>query len=94
MEDIICNRCGSINDYRVEERANNRMAYCNGCGMWIKNIPHSIQPARLYFGKHKGRLISEMTSDDDLGYLRWVSENMKLPAKIREAINKQLNNGL
>ena len=29
------------------------------------------------FGKHKGRKVSELTSDEDINYLEWLRENTK-----------------
>ncbi len=52
MPDIICKKCGEVNNYRTELKSNNQVAYCNGCGAYIKNIPYA-EPA-LYVGKYKG----------------------------------------
>jgi hypothetical protein len=73
MPDIICQNCGSINDYRTVMKSNQNTAWCNGCDKFIKNIPQG-KPATLYFGKYKGRELSSMVSDDELKYLEWVSE--------------------
>jgi hypothetical protein len=59
MQDIICKNCGYINDYRTELKANNNVAYCNGCDKYIKNIPQNNMPM-LHFGKYKGKLVTDI----------------------------------
>ena len=89
MENVICNKCGLINDYRIEIKANNHTAWCNGCGSYIKNIGYS-KPA-LFFGKYAGREIESMTTKDELQYLQWLIRNAKnLSEKIRIAITSHL----
>jgi predicted amidophosphoribosyltransferase len=66
---IVC-RCGSVDDYRIIDKANNKMAYCNDCNAFIKNIPYK-DPA-FYFGKYKGHLIKTI---EDLNYLEWALGN-------------------
>lgn len=60
---------------------------CPSCQNFIKFLPHS-EP-KLYFGKYKGMLISEVVRKD-APYLRWLlSENpksAKLKSDIREAL--------
>lgn len=86
MEDIVCTHCGLINDFRVERKANNDVAYCNGCDRYIKNIPHS-EPA-FYIGKYKGTPIKDI---EDMGYLKWALKEMKLTANMRTAIQKRIS---
>lgn len=87
MENITCQKCYTLNDYRVEVKANNHVAYCNQCGAFIKNIPHA-DPV-MYVGKYKDKKISEI---EDLGYLIWAKKNMVTVGKnIRDAIQKQID---
>lgn len=37
-DDIICQRCGSINDYKTEVAGPHLKAICNGCNIYIKFI--------------------------------------------------------
>lgn len=88
--EIICNRCGLINDYKVVEKSNQRTAWCNGCGNYIKNIPHGNKPT-LHFGKYKSRTIESMRNKDEVNYLNWLySSTIKLNPILKEAIKKQL----
>lgn len=96
MEDIICKQCGSINDYKVERKAHNDVATCNGCGAFIKNIPYA-EPA-LYFGKFKGKPIKDFVTPDEIRYLYWVRNNpdiwTKLTVRVQQAINLRLDGHL
>ena len=91
MEDIICTNCGNINDYRVEEKANNHVAFCNGCGKFIKNIPHSEKPPQFYFGKYKGKLISDFSTPEELQYLDWALNNINMSVSLAKAVTTQLD---
>jgi hypothetical protein len=73
MPDIICQHCGSINDYRTIMKSNQDTAWCNGCDKFIKNISQG-KPPTIYFGKYNGREISSMVTTDEVNYLRWVTD--------------------
>lgn len=85
-EIIVCKRCGTSDDYHIEVKSNNHCAYCNGCGMFLKNIPYT-EPA-LYFGKYKGMKISDI---HDKPYLEWLMANVQLKGHIKEAVIEQIN---
>ena len=82
--DIVCNNCGSVNDFRTEKKANNLVAYCLGCGRYIKNIPYSAPS--LYFGKYKNTKIKDFTTPEMMNYLHWALYNCKLTGNVRDAI--------
>lgn len=86
MSEIVCTKCGSINDYRTVQKSNNLVAYCNGCGSFIKNIPHD--KPRLYVGKFKGIAIEEI---QDLKYLQWAFNTLALSAKQKTAITDRIH---
>lgn len=86
MKDIICKKCGVINNYRVEENATHKTAYCVDCGAYIKHLPRG--DPEFYFGKYKGAKISDCK---DKSYLLWVLENTKQSENYREAIISQIN---
>ena len=93
MEDIVCRKCGTINEYRVERKANNDVATCTACGSFIKNIPYS--PPALYFGQFKGKPIEQYETKRELDYLYWIRNHKeiwpKLNARTQEAINLRLD---
>ena len=72
--DIICKKCGSINNFRTEKKSNNLVAYCLDCGAYIKNIPYA--PPRMYFGKYKGVLISDFNTPQMINYLHWLKNSI------------------
>lgn len=84
---IKCNNCGTENDYRTELKSNQLTAFCNKCGIYIKNIPQG-EPT-FYVGKYKGKKVSEI---EDVGYLKWALKEMKLSSNMRNAIEKQISN--
>ena len=85
MEEIICKNCGLVNDYNTVFKSNQKTAWCNGCGTFIKNIPHSLP--RFYFGKYKGGKVGECS---DMGYLNWFLENTNPKPAMKEAIINQI----
>lgn len=85
--DIVCKRCGTVNNYTVEIKSNNHCAYCNQCGGFIKNLPYA-EPS-FYFGRYKNIKVSDV---DDVPYLQWFIDNIKdIKDTFREAIQDQIN---
>ena len=77
MDKLICTSCGTVNEYRVANNGIHRTAYCTACGSYIKHLPKiqdNISDFEFYFGKHKGRKLSEFKSQEDLNYLSWAYE--------------------
>jgi hypothetical protein len=71
MEDIICKRCGLVNDYYTVQVKMHIKAMCNECNKYIKFIPQE-QEVKLWFGKYKYRTIKSMVSEEELNYLEWI----------------------
>lgn len=83
---VICKQCGSVDDFRTEQKANNNCAFCNTCGTFIKNIPTDVP--RMYVGKFKGKAIQDI---DDLQYLKWAYDNMTaLNARQKDAVKDRV----
>ena len=78
-------KCGEVNNYRTEMKNGQNVAHCNKCGSYIKNIPYS-EP-KFYFGKYKGKLISDC---QDLGYLQWLINSGAVRANQKEAVLVQI----
>lgn len=85
MEDVICKKCGLVNDYSVKIKLPHHYAYCNGCSAFIKFVQH--ESPKFYFGKHKGTLISECT---DVGYMEWAIGAGVVKGNIKAAIIHRL----
>lgn len=86
MEKLACKKCGLIDVPKIVKKSNNNVAFCSGCGTYIKNVPHDIP--KFYIGKYKGMAISSVT---DIGYLEWFLANIeKLSANAREGIKAQI----
>jgi hypothetical protein len=83
---ITCPKCGLVDCFYTVEKANNHVAYCGGCKAYIKNIAY--QEPKFYFGKYKGHLISAI---EDLQYLQWALNNIKMSESIRDAVRNQIN---
>lgn len=74
METFTCNNCGLIDEPEIRDNGPHQSAYCKGCGKWIKHAPTYKEDYKLWFGKYKGSLISEV-AEDDRDYLRWLYNN-------------------
>lgn len=72
MQDITCQHCGNINDYRTIMKTNQLTAWCNCCDKFIKNIPQGKRP-QIFFGRFKDRFIDTLTSKEEVDYLQWVA---------------------
>lgn len=82
---IVCKKCGTIDDYRTIDNNQHKMAYCNSCDAWIKNMPY--KDPQFYFGKYKGQYIAHV---NDLFYLKWVRDNVKMAVHMRNAVNDRI----
>ena len=90
--EIVCKRCGLVNDYSTRLNPNNNglAAICNGCQCHIKFIPQD-KPAEFFIGKYKG---SKVSSCNDKDYLKWFLGNTKPNEKTKKAVEhriKELN---
>ena len=86
MEHIKCPKCGAVDKYYTELKANNNVARCSKCDTFIKNISYN-EPS-FYFGKYKGKKVSEV---EDMQYLKWFIGNTKPSESMRNAVQKQID---
>lgn len=91
MEIVTCNRCGSVDDYHTEQSGKHVKAICNNCKRYIKFLQQNKTITVLPFGKYKDREISSLTSKEEIEYLSWSVENLKLSASIKLSITNHLN---
>lgn len=88
MEEIICTKCGLINDYRTEPAGPHTKAICNGCNRYIKFITKENKIQILYFGKYSQTAVKDVS---DLNYLEWLIKNhTSLKPNLKEAIENQI----
>lgn len=59
---------------------------CIDCGKFIKYKPQSVETFKLWFGKHKGKMIKEIPTD----YLQWYLQN-GTDSKVHQKINEYLH---
>ena len=96
-KNVVCGKCGSVNDYNETLKSNNLVCRCNVCDKFLGNKPQYTDEARAYttkylynlimpFGKHKGKKLKEV--DDN--YLLWMYENTTIPDIYRAAIETKL----
>lgn len=76
-KNIICPKCNSKDNYKVDERGIHKTAVCNVCDSYIKHLPQG-KPITLFFGKFKGRTIDSMIEPDEIKYLKWLSTKPNL----------------
>jgi len=87
MSEVICQRCGTTNEFYVVPSGPHLKAMCNHCNLYIKFVPQEKEPPKFYFGKYVGKYIHEI---EDMSYLRWAVTNMSLKQHIRDAIQKRI----
>lgn len=87
MEEIVCKKCGVVNEYKTEYRGKHLTAFCTACGTYIKHIPH-VEPAMFFSKKYPDMKISEC---EDLQYLKWVHEKIKLSNRYKEAVERRID---
>lgn len=88
-KDIVCQKCGTIDDFKVGKSGPNITARCNTCGYWITNLTTN-QPVILNFGKYKGREVISLKSDEEIRYLQWLVETPNVKGRLKDAILKQI----
>jgi hypothetical protein len=90
MQDIICQNCGSVNDYYVKEAGPHKSAYCNGCDRYIKHLPQNNPISVLPFGMYKGREIKTMIADREIQWLNWILQKPDIKQNLKTAIEDHL----
>jgi len=91
MKDVICLKCGVINEFYTLQKNTQLTAWCSVCKSYIKNIPQGGEPT-LHFGKYKDRTIASMIHKDEVSYLHWlIKSEIKLTETLKETIKKHLN---
>lgn len=72
-KEVVCKKCGTINEYRSVPNGPHLSAWCTACGEFIKHLQKDVNPM-FHFGKYKGLIISECK---DIKYLIWgLGENV------------------
>ena len=98
--EVVCKKCGVVDDYTAKmvtfsNGTKHNQATCNSCDSFIKYLPQEKTDFALYKGKHVGRKISEMTSQDDLNYLNWALQTDSFFRQSeKEIVAKHLKKGL
>lgn len=87
MQELKCLKCGAVNQFYTELKANNNVARCSMCDAFIKNIPQGAEPT-LFFGKYKGKKVSDI---EDMPYLKWVISTTNPAETLRKAIQAQIS---
>jgi uncharacterized protein (DUF3820 family) len=84
-ENIVCKRCDTTNQYRLEKAGPHLKAICNNCNNYIKFVGQDGEIV-MPFGKYKGSVLSKMRSEEEIRYLQWLSANMNtsLGVKIKD----------
>lgn len=90
-KEVICPNCGLVNDYTIEQKANNNVCTCNGCGRFLGNKPKDANDQRIPFGKYKDRLIADIAISD-IPYLLWFYRECR--EKLSDGVIKSLEHYL
>ena len=87
IDKLHCRNCQKEVSFRTEMKSGQNTAYCNECGKYLKNVPYE-KDKYFYVGKYSGICISQI---EDLSYLRWAFDNMKLSPAYKEAVKNQID---
>jgi|GEM_PF-2352903 hypothetical protein len=88
-EDVICQRCGSINDFTISKPSLHYKATCK-CGTYITNLSEN-KPSLLHFGKYKGRAIKSMSTKEEIDYLNWGLSQGIFKGKLKKDIQERIS---
>lgn len=86
MEELKCNKCGMVGLPKITVKKVHHIGRCAVCNAYIKHIGHA-EP-QFYCGKYKGKPIAEI---DDLEYLYWANENMKMSKYCLDALESRID---
>lgn len=89
MENIVCKKCGSINDFQKVQAGKHLKAICNGCDSYIKFLPLG-NPPKIHFGKFTGREIYTLIEKPEVEYLNWLLNQNFIKPKLRTDIESHL----
>lgn len=87
--EIICKKCGSVNDFSVSKPSIHYRADCKSCGAWITNISEN-KPIQIYFGRFKGRFLNSMGSTDELQWLEWAVKSGAVKGNVKKQFEAYL----
>jgi len=88
-EEVVCEKCATINDYYTEVSGIHIKAMCNNCKGYIKFLPQPKNPstAKFHFGKHAGMLISDCV---DIGYMQHMIDKADIDKWFKTALEKRI----
>jgi hypothetical protein len=87
MSEIVCKKCGLIDDYFIVEKSGQQTCWCNGCTSFINNKMKDNFSPIIYFGKFKGFHIEDVPKY----YLQWVL-TQNFSASLKSKIKAHLDN--
>ncbi len=88
-KNLICGKCGSVNDYNENLVNGQNVCRCNGCGNYFGNKPsdYIFEDVVIYFGKYSQSFVCEI---EDSSYLVWLLIGDKIKGRLRLAVKEQL----
>jgi len=91
---ISCKHCGYSGTPLISKNGPHLSAYCPECSAYIKHMPKEVKTDFVfYFGKYKGKKLTELTTPQDAQYLHWLLQSeagTMLKQHQRELIEKHL----
>lgn len=92
MTEYACPSCGTISDTHVQYSKPPHIGLiCKECGTHIKWIEKPVTDFEFWFGKYKGYKLSELTTPEQVNYLRWCLVNCtSIKPKYVELIKKHI----
>ena len=86
LHDVVCQRCGTENEYYTEQGSIHVKAICNRCNRYIKFLPQD-KPQIMMLPKYRGVPVSELT---DKSYIEWcLSGDVKISHGLSNALRER-----
>lgn len=88
-EEVVCERCATINDYYTEASGPHIKAMCNNCKTYIKFLPQpkNISTAKFHFGKHAGMLVADCV---DVDYMQYMIDTADIDKWFKTSLEKRI----
>lgn len=67
---------------RLERAGPHWKAACGRCGRYLRFLPQAAKDFRLFFGKHQGKLLTEVWRDDP-AYCEWLAAQDWVKPRLR-----------
>lgn len=98
MTQLLCKRCQTLvtpiidENFKRDDGKIATKATCPHCETFLRFLPRNDRTDfTFHFGKYRGKLVSKMTTTNEINYLTWCLSNVKeLKPWQKDLIKKQI----